>query len=329
MGGAPRRRRVLDRPGRDRVPRRQPPHQAVRVLGVADRPGPPPRTPRSIFLAEAFTRPEVMHRLAQVRVHPVLHVLHVAGVQAGAASSTSPSCRTAPSVDEFRANVWPTTPDILPWHLQDAPLEAFAVRLVLAATLSPSYGVYGPGFELGEQPRRPATARRSSPTPRSTRSVTGTSTGPLAAPADRPAQPDPHRATGPAHDPHAALPRRRQRRSCSCYSKTAHAGPTPTRRRRTVRCCASSTSIPVPPRRGIARSRPRRSGRRRHAAPYQVHDLLGGQSYTWHGGTLRRARPDEQPGAHLAGEPTAGRRPVPSTGPREPPPTRPNRRDHE
>ena len=46
--------------------------------------------------------------------------------------------------------MWPTTPDILPEHLQHAPLEAFALRLVLAATLSPSYGVFGPTYELGE-----------------------------------------------------------------------------------------------------------------------------------------------------------------------------------
>jgi len=55
-----------------------------------------------------------------------------------------------PSVDEFRPNAWPTTPDILPAHLQHAPLEAFATRVVLAATLAPSYGVFGPSFELGE-----------------------------------------------------------------------------------------------------------------------------------------------------------------------------------
>jgi starch synthase (maltosyl-transferring) len=61
---------------------------------------------------------------------------------------------TSPSADEFRANFWPTTPDILPWELQEAPLEAFAVRHLLAATLAASYGIYGPGFELGDN--RPA-----------------------------------------------------------------------------------------------------------------------------------------------------------------------------
>jgi starch synthase (maltosyl-transferring) len=61
---------------------------------------------------------------------------------------------TPPSVDEFRPNAWPNTPDILPWHLQDAPREVNELRLFLAAVLSPSYGIYGPAFELCDN--RPA-----------------------------------------------------------------------------------------------------------------------------------------------------------------------------
>jgi starch synthase (maltosyl-transferring) len=60
------------------------------------------------------------------------------------------------SREYFRPNCWPNTPDILPYHLQNAPLAAFRLRLVLAATLAASYGVYGPAFELGEnRPREP------------------------------------------------------------------------------------------------------------------------------------------------------------------------------
>ena len=48
----------------------------------------------------------------------------------------------------FRPNFWPNTPDILPEHLQYGRRPAFIMRLVLAATLSSNYGIYGPAFEL-------------------------------------------------------------------------------------------------------------------------------------------------------------------------------------
>ncbi|HEY5154655.1 MAG TPA: alpha-1,4-glucan--maltose-1-phosphate maltosyltransferase [Acidimicrobiales bacterium] len=107
------------------------------------------RHPDTIFLAEAFTRPEIMRRLGQVGFTQgyTYFTWRTSGAELAEYFSELAS---APWVDEFRPNAWPTTPDILPWHLQHAPLEAFAVRLALAATLSPSYGVYGPGFELGD-----------------------------------------------------------------------------------------------------------------------------------------------------------------------------------
>jgi starch synthase (maltosyl-transferring) len=56
----------------------------------------------------------------------------------------------------FRPSLWPNTPDILPEYLQFGGRPAFAARLVLAATLGASYGIYGPAFELCEnQPREP------------------------------------------------------------------------------------------------------------------------------------------------------------------------------
>ncbi len=56
----------------------------------------------------------------------------------------------------FRPNVWPNTPDILHETLQSGVRAAFAARLVLAATLSANYGIYGPTFELMEStPREP------------------------------------------------------------------------------------------------------------------------------------------------------------------------------
>jgi starch synthase (maltosyl-transferring) len=48
----------------------------------------------------------------------------------------------------FRPNFWPNTPDILPEFLQYGGAPAFVIRLLLASTLSASYGIYGPPFEL-------------------------------------------------------------------------------------------------------------------------------------------------------------------------------------
>jgi starch synthase (maltosyl-transferring) len=61
-----------------------------------------------------------------------------------------------PGREYFRPNTWPNTPDILPEYLQIGGRPAFVTRLVLAATLCSSYGIYGPAFELLESaPREP------------------------------------------------------------------------------------------------------------------------------------------------------------------------------
>ena len=109
----------------------------------------PTRHPGTIFLSEAFTRPAPMHRLAQIGFTQS-YTYFPWRTSRDELVEYFTELSTPPSVDELRPNVWPNTPDILPWHLQHAPLSAFAVRLVLAATLSPSYGIYGPAFELGD-----------------------------------------------------------------------------------------------------------------------------------------------------------------------------------
>ncbi len=55
-----------------------------------------------------------------------------------------------PGSDYFRPNVWPNTPDILHEKLQGGEMSVYMTRLVLAATLSASYGIYGPVYELRE-----------------------------------------------------------------------------------------------------------------------------------------------------------------------------------
>src|SRR5439155_25763100 len=61
----------------------------------------------------------------------------------------------APAAEFYRPNFWPNTPDILPEHLQFGGRATFVLRLVLAATLSSNYGIYGPPFELMEHVARP------------------------------------------------------------------------------------------------------------------------------------------------------------------------------
>src|SRR5690606_14770619 len=64
---------------------------------------------------------------------------------------------TATNVAEyFWPNFWPNTPDILPEYLQADGRPAFIIRLVLAATLSSNYGIYGPAFELCENSAKEA-----------------------------------------------------------------------------------------------------------------------------------------------------------------------------
>ncbi len=102
-----------------------------------------------IFLAEAFTRPKIMSKLARIGFNQ---------------SYTYFTWRTTKEElieyceelvnseyrDFFRPNFWPNTPDILPFHLQGGDRAAFVQRLILASTLSSNYGIYGPAYELME-----------------------------------------------------------------------------------------------------------------------------------------------------------------------------------
>ena len=66
-----------------------------------------------------------------------------------------------PGRDYFRPNCWPNTPDILPEGLQLGGRPAFMARLLMAATLSANYGIYGPVFELVENVAREAGAEEN------------------------------------------------------------------------------------------------------------------------------------------------------------------------
>ncbi len=109
--------------------------------------------PRVIFLAEAFTRPRVMHRLAKLGFSQSYTYFTWRETKAELTEYFTELALSS-AREYFRPNCWPNTPDILPHQLRNAPREAFAIRLVLAATLAASYGIYGPAFELAEnQPR--------------------------------------------------------------------------------------------------------------------------------------------------------------------------------
>jgi starch synthase (maltosyl-transferring) len=105
------------------------------------------RYPDVLFLSEAFTRPTVMYQLAKVGFTQSYTYFTW--------RNTKPEFQdyvthllTTEVREFFRPNFWPTTPDILPEHLQYGGRNAFMMRLILAATLSSNYGIYGPAFEL-------------------------------------------------------------------------------------------------------------------------------------------------------------------------------------
>jgi starch synthase (maltosyl-transferring) len=111
--------------------------------------------PDVLFLAEAFTRPKVMYRLAKAGFTQSYTYFSWRNTKAELVQYFT-ELHKPPVGDFFRPNLWPNTPDILPEFLQFGGRPAFALRLVLAATLGASYGIYGPAFELQEhEPREP------------------------------------------------------------------------------------------------------------------------------------------------------------------------------
>ena len=107
------------------------------------------RHPELVFLAEAFTRPKVMAHLAKLGFDQSYTYFTWRNTKHELERYLGELLRTELR-EYFRPSFWPNTPDILPEPLQYGGRAAFQARLVLAATLSASYGVYGPAFELLE-----------------------------------------------------------------------------------------------------------------------------------------------------------------------------------
>jgi starch synthase (maltosyl-transferring) len=105
------------------------------------------RHPHLVFLSEAFTRPKVMQRLAKLGFTQSYNYFPWRNTKQELTDYFTELTQT--DVREYlRPNLWPNTPDILTQYLQTGGRPAFMVRLILAATLGASYGIYGPTFEL-------------------------------------------------------------------------------------------------------------------------------------------------------------------------------------
>jgi starch synthase (maltosyl-transferring) len=106
--------------------------------------------PEVIFLSEAFTKPKRMRALAKAGFTQS-YTYFTWRETAEELREYLEELTQTEMREYFRGNLWPNTPDINP-HLLDAGRPAFKIRAVLAATLSPCWGIYS-GFELCEQGR--------------------------------------------------------------------------------------------------------------------------------------------------------------------------------
>jgi starch synthase (maltosyl-transferring) len=102
-----------------------------------------------IFLSEAFTKPKVMASLAKSGFTQS-YTYFTWRVTKQEIVEYMNELVYGPSRNYFRPNFWPNTPDILPFHLQHQGENVFILRLALAATLSSSFGIYGPPYEFYE-----------------------------------------------------------------------------------------------------------------------------------------------------------------------------------
>jgi len=109
--------------------------------------------PDAIFLAEAFTRPKMMKSLARAGFNQSYTYFTWRISKQELIDYFTELTQTEMS-EYFRPNLWPNTPDILPFVLQEGGRPAFMTRVLMAATLSPLYGIYS-GYELCENEALP------------------------------------------------------------------------------------------------------------------------------------------------------------------------------
>lgn len=104
--------------------------------------------PDTIFLSEAFTKPKMMKALAKAGFTQSYSYFTWRNTKAEIIEYFTELTQTGMK-EYYRANLFPNTPDILPFFLQSNGRPGFMIRAALAATLSSVYGIYS-GFELCE-----------------------------------------------------------------------------------------------------------------------------------------------------------------------------------
>lgn len=102
-----------------------------------------------IFLAEAFTRPRIMQRLACL-TFTQSYTYYTWRNNKWEIKEYVEELTKTEMKEYFRPSFWPNTPDINPWKLQKPNEAAYMMQLFMAATLSSNYGVYGPVYEFME-----------------------------------------------------------------------------------------------------------------------------------------------------------------------------------
>ncbi len=108
--------------------------------------------PDTIWLAEAFTRPAMMHTLGKIGFQQS-YTYYTWRIQKWELEEYVTEL-AGEAATYMRPSFWPTTHDILPPYLQYGGSTAWKVRAALAATLVPTYGIYA-GYELTEDVARP------------------------------------------------------------------------------------------------------------------------------------------------------------------------------
>lgn len=109
--------------------------------------------PQIVFLAEAFTRPKIMHRLGKLGFD-MSYTYFTWRSEKWEFEEYLKELAQGPAKDYMRGIFFPTTPDIFPKYLHHAPPSAFKLRYFLAATLSSLVGMYN-GYELCENEPMP------------------------------------------------------------------------------------------------------------------------------------------------------------------------------
>lgn len=104
--------------------------------------------PAAVFLSEAFTRPKMMRVLAKAGFNQSYTYFTWRNTKYELTEYFTELTQSE-MADYFMPNLFPNTPDILPYYLQEGGRAAFLIRALLAGTLSPVYGIYS-GFELCE-----------------------------------------------------------------------------------------------------------------------------------------------------------------------------------